>query len=283
MSYYHKYQFTSPEPIFATIKEELRSYFDSGAVDDTMFPIWLKTCLEKIGKASYDINQALICVDNHKARLPDDFFAMREAWMCADFSTDYRLPNSTYAQVKTTSIRLDDPDIYCNSCAECAAPDIIEAVYKTTQTVAFTVQKQFLLSPGNISNPSDLYCANYGSSSASSYDIRDNKFVTNFREGSVYIQYYSLSDDEFGSSMIPDDHYIKHYIDRYIRERIFYQLYQSTTDESFNQSRMKWKDAEKDRDEALILCNLETSKKTVHEKFRAMRRTLNRNRRFDIS
>ena len=28
MSYYYKYNFISPEPIYATVKEELKSYFD---------------------------------------------------------------------------------------------------------------------------------------------------------------------------------------------------------------------------------------------------------------
>ena len=30
MSYYYKYDFVSPEPLYATVKEELKSYFDTG-------------------------------------------------------------------------------------------------------------------------------------------------------------------------------------------------------------------------------------------------------------
>jgi len=53
MSYYYKYNFVSPEPIYSIVKEELKSYFDTGAVDDLMFPTYLflttSLLLEKLG------------------------------------------------------------------------------------------------------------------------------------------------------------------------------------------------------------------------------------------
>ena len=55
MSYYYKYSFISPEPLYATVKEELKSYFDTGAVDDLMFGTWTDKALRKLGKSSYSI------------------------------------------------------------------------------------------------------------------------------------------------------------------------------------------------------------------------------------
>ena len=55
MSYYYKYNFTSPEIVYSTVKEELKSYFDTGAVDDLMFPTYLDKCLRKLGRATYVI------------------------------------------------------------------------------------------------------------------------------------------------------------------------------------------------------------------------------------
>ena len=55
MSYYYKYNFVSPEPIFAEVKEELRSYFDTGMVDDILFPKYVEDCLKRLGRSSYKI------------------------------------------------------------------------------------------------------------------------------------------------------------------------------------------------------------------------------------
>ena len=83
MSYYYKYNFVSPEPLYATVKEELKSYFDTGAVDDLLFPTYLDKCLKKLGRTTYVISEQVLFIEDFEARLPDNFHAVREAWMCA--------------------------------------------------------------------------------------------------------------------------------------------------------------------------------------------------------
>ena len=63
MSYYYRYNFVSPEPIFAIVKEELKSYFDSGAIDSLLFPTWLSKCLDKLGKSSLYIVPTILHID----------------------------------------------------------------------------------------------------------------------------------------------------------------------------------------------------------------------------
>ena len=82
MSYYYKYNFISPEVVYSTVKEELKSYFDTGAVDDLLFPTYLDKCLRKLGRSSYVITEIPLYIENFEARLPDNFFAVREAWLC---------------------------------------------------------------------------------------------------------------------------------------------------------------------------------------------------------
>lgn len=286
MSYYYKYNFTSPEGIYANIKEELRSYFDSGAVDPTWFPIWVDKCLQKLGKSSYQINQALLHISNFEAVVPDDFTSVREAWMCTSIQKEVTLPNSEYVQVKATSTRLDTPDLYCNQCTECAVPDVIQAIFKTTHTVAFTTTKKYLLKPGNItpSNcPENLFCANMNSASLDSYDVRGNKFKVTFREGVVYLQYYAILYDKDGySNMIPDDFRVKEYIEAFIKQKIFEQIFNQTTDESFNQSQAKYQHYKQLADEAYIMADTENKKEDVYRKERAIKRTQNRNNRFNL-
>ena len=49
MSYYYKYDFVSPEPLYATVKEELKSYFDTGAVDDLIISYLSRQMSKKDG------------------------------------------------------------------------------------------------------------------------------------------------------------------------------------------------------------------------------------------
>ena len=72
MSYFYKHNFVSSNPLIARIKEELRSYFDTNMVDDTLFPKYIDYCLSKLGKSTYQINQTLLNVKEFKATLPED-------------------------------------------------------------------------------------------------------------------------------------------------------------------------------------------------------------------
>lgn len=283
MSVYYKQNFVSPEEIFALVKEELKSYFDTGAVDDSLFPRWTDECIKKLGKASYPINQTLLCLDGYEARLPDDFYKVREAWACTEYEKDYQLPNATYTQVKQESTRIDDPDVYCKQCTNCEFPDVIQAVYKTTNTVVFQYRKQYLLTPGNIYTacPQDLYCANYNSATDESYDIRDNKFVVTFRTGTVYLQYYSTQFD-CSNQLIPDEYRTQKFIELYLKQKIFEQLFNQCTDETYNQLREKSMMYKQMADEAYIMADTENKKEDVYRKQRAIRRVQDRFKRYDI-
>src|ERR1700743_3885815 len=80
-TYYYKYDFISPEPLFSIIKEELRSYFEAGAVDDAMFPVWMSSILKKLGKSTNAILETILFQKDFESKLPPDFHGVREAWL----------------------------------------------------------------------------------------------------------------------------------------------------------------------------------------------------------
>lgn len=297
MSYYYKYNFTSPEPIFATIKEELKSYFDSGAVDDLMFPTYVNKCLEKLGKGTYNITEEILYIENYEVRLPDNFYAVREAWLCADINgIPYRTANSFYSQAASTDTIQISPVISggvpcqnvectnpnCNG-TECM-PELIQAVYKTNNEINVSYRKMYLLKPGNISVRANcsLDCANFGSSSSDSFDIRDNKFVVNFKCGTVYLVFYATDYDDVGNQLIPDNHEIKDYIEHFIKFKVFETLSNQVNDETFNQLREKMTYYENASDEALILALTEMKKQTVYQKQNRIKQNLNRLNMYEL-
>lgn len=294
MSYYYKYNFVSPEPIFAIVQEELKSYFDSGAIDSLMFSTYLNKCLNKLGKGTYNIVPTILYIEGYEARLPDNFYSVREAWLCTSFdSTPYRDGNSFYSQAASTDTIQVSPvvsgGVPCTNsecttgCPECM-PELIQAVYKTNHEHTLTYRKQYLLKPGNISvrEHCSLDCANFGSSSADSFDIRDNKFVTNFSQGTVYLVMYATDYDNQGSQLIPDDFYVREYIEKYIKFKMFETLCNQVTDETFNQLQLKKQEAKQESDEAYILAESSIKKQTAYQKQNRIKQDLNRLNMYEL-
>lgn len=293
MSTYYRYNFISPDKLYAQVKEELRSYMESGTVDDALFPKWTNQCLQKLGMSSYPILPYLLNIQNYTARLPDGFHAIREAWGCSIWQESIQNASSLYQQVTdTTNVlitsRMDvgqmSKEIACDPCPDCPFPNMVKAIYKTTNTEIFTFRKEWLLTPGNINTacPKDLWCANWNSACEDSYDIRDNKFVTTFCEGLVYILYYSDGIDENDEQLIPDNYYIEEFIKAFLKQKLFEQIFNQTTDETFNQSQQKYTFYKQLSDEAYILADTENKKETVYRKMRAIKRTNRRNDRYDL-
>jgi len=293
MSYYYKYNFTSPEIVYSTVKEELKSYFDTGAIDDLMFPTYLDKCLRKLGRATYVISEQVLYIEDFQARLPDNFFAVREAWMCTTVDGyPYKTANSFYSQASSqTTIQVSpviSNGVPCNSnCPpdNCTCmPEIIQAVYKTNNEVNMAYTKKYLLKPGNISVRADcsLDCANFNSSSADSFDIRDNKFVTNFRSGVVYLIFYATEYDSVGNQLIPDNYRIREYIEAFIKYKVFETLTNQTNDETFNQLQQKLIYYKQLSEEAFIMADIEIKKQDVYAKQRRVVNDLNRFNMYEL-
>ena len=141
MSNYYRYRFTSTEKIYATVKEELKSYFDSGSVDDMMFPTYLDKCLRKLGKGTYSIAGTVLIIEDFEARLPDNFYSVREAWMCSPLEGfSYQSASSFYSQAASScTIQVAPMTINGHSCTnpqcvdgcDTCMPEVVQAVYKT--------------------------------------------------------------------------------------------------------------------------------------------------------
>ena len=296
MSYYYKYNFVSPDPTYAIVKEEFKSYFDTGAIDDLMFPTYLNKCLNKLGKGTYVIKEEVLYIEDFQARLPDNFFSVREAWMCTSVNGyPYRSANSFYSQAASTDTIQVSPTISgyraCSNtdctdeaCGGECMPQLIQAVYKTNNQTNLSYTKQYLLKPGNISvkKDCDLGCANFGSSAADSFDIRDNKFVTNFREGIVHLVFYATDYDENSNQLIPDNYRIKEYIEHFIKFKMIEQLTNQVNDETYNQLQSKMVYYKGLSDEAYILAETEIKKQDAYAKFRRIKQNLNRLNMYEL-
>jgi hypothetical protein len=311
MSYYYKYNFVSPEPVYSTVKEELKSYFDTGAVDDLLFPTYLDKALKKLGRTTFVISEEILYIEDFEARLPDNFYAVREAWMCTAVNGfPYQDANSFYSQAaNATTIQVspltiggtpcNNPGCQNSACDGTCMPNLVQAVYKTNNSTARQFTHEYLLRPGNISARQNCgvdYTNNWefyaqappihqftpGSASYDSFDIRDNKFVTNFRNGIVHLLFYATEYDDIGNQMIPDNYRIREFVEAFIKYKVFETLSNQINDETFNQIQQKMLYYKQLCDEAFIMADIEIKKQDAWTKQRRIKNDLNRFNMYEL-
>jgi len=163
-------------------------------------------------------------------------------------------------------------------------PDLIQVVYKTNNEIARSLHKQYLLKPGNVSvrEHCDLQCANFGSNAPDSFDIRDNKFVVNFRQGTVFLLMYATEYDEIGNQLIPDNYRIREFVEAFIKYKMFEILSNQTNDETFNQIQQKTLYYKQLADEAYIMADIEIKKQDVFAKQRRIIKDKNRLNMYEL-
>jgi len=308
MSYYYKYNFISPEPVYATVKEELKSYFDTGAVDDLLFPTYLDKCLRKLGRSSYVIAEVILEIRDFEARLPDNFFAVREAWRCSAIPVDTQDSGSFYSQATLTeNIQVRPLDVGGEPCSSpgCIDPNcngtctvIEQTIFKSTVSSAVNFRREYLLKPGSISahrnctvdyteawsftNQAQNREFTPGSSSYDSFDIRDNKFVTNFRDGIVHLLMYATEYDNIGNQMIPDNYRVREFVEAFIKYKVFETLSNQINDETFNQIQQKMLYYKQLHDESFIMADIEIKKQDAWAKQRRVKNDLNRFNMYEL-
>lgn len=269
MSIYYKQKFTSPQSIYSEVKEELKSYFTSGVIDDMMFPKWTEHCMKRFRKSAYKIEECVVEVKDFKAELPCGFHGVREAWMCTVVHA--RPIESATAEYYQKDCRVDIPQLgKCDTCfeteSECSTNYLV--THKITNTVLYSFKRTFLLRPGNISTLKHCGegCPNVSSQDANTFDIHDGNIVTNFREGKIHLIYYAdPSEDE---QMIPDDFWVQDYLRKNLIYMCFRQICNTITDETYNQVEKKKESAKQEQAEAFIIAETELKKQTSDEKIR---------------
>lgn len=274
VSYYYKYNFVSPESIYSEVKEELKSYFQTGVVDDLLFPRYTEDCLKVLGRSSYKINETILQLEGFTSKLPENFEAVRELWLITPHEISYRMPNSYYEQ---TSCLVSSTKDRCDPCENCA-PQEVRMTYKTTGTLIQKFTCHHLLKPGNIHarECSSFDNLNIFSDAIETYDIRDGKVITNFPEGFLYMVYYSLEYDKNDYQLVPDNIRIKNYLKAYLKYKCFETIYNNVSDETFKQVESKFIYYKREADEAKVMAETELKMQTLEQQIRATKRARNR-------
>jgi hypothetical protein len=229
--------------------------------------------------------------------------------MCTEIpGYPYQSANSFYSQAASQTTIQIAPIIsgtvpctnpQCTTGCPTCMPELIQAVYKTNNAIARSYRQEYLLKPGNISArnnceveysnawefyapPPTVHEFTPGSAGYDSFDIRDNKFVTNFRNGVVHLLFYATEYDNIGNQLIPDNYRIREFVEAFIKYKVFETLSNQINDETFQQIQQKLAYYKQLHDEAFIMADIEIKKQTPWEKQRRIKNDLQRFAQYEL-
>lgn len=280
-SYYYKYNFISPEPIYTEIKEELKSYFQTGVIDDILFPKYTEDCLKRLGRSSYKIEENIFRLEDFEATLPENFEAVRELYLVTSNNRSYQMPGACYEQA---TIRISPDRDRCSEERYCA-PNEIKVTYKTTGKILETYKCHHLLKPGNVHARENCSMDSYNfySDAMETFDIRGRKLVTNFPEGTLYMVYYTKAYDDNEYQLVPDNIRILDYLKAYLKYKCFENIYNNISDETLNQVERKMAMYKQEMWEAKAIAEVEIKKQTIEQQIRSVKTARRRLNKYDIS
>lgn len=314
MTPYYKMNFVSPSGLYAEVKQTLRSYFESGIVDDILFPQWTDHCLKKFKQSAFKIEDILLPICDYQTCLPEGFQSVREAWAVKSTTIGpVSSPNSLYYRTDCRVTNIDDncnecftgdsSPYHCDKCndfpcdhvnqfieASCTpCSDKYVVTHKTSGAIMLYFQHTHYLKPANShacgmchhASP-NLTPETMNLAGCNTFDIRDGKMFVDFPDGHVHLTYYSEVVDENQDQLVPDNFWVQDYIRKFLMYKTFEQVFHTTSDESFNQSQAKMMFYKVEQEQAFIVAETELKKETPWEKAHQIAITRHRYDRFNF-
>lgn len=201
--------------ILAEIKNKLKTYDQQGLLDELSIKNGITHNIKEFGGNIMNEYQMVLRVEKGKAKLPDNFWALKVAVKCEQEGY-VEAEKKKYAQSRIAYLEWTDIGDYYNylqgkPCLEsCDSKYITETLYfevpKKAYTFYYNQPTVLNLKPHIYTVRCEDKCPNLVSKSE--YDIsideNHNYISTNFNDGFVWLSYRGLPCDEKGEIVIPN-------------------------------------------------------------------------------
>ena len=242
--------FVSSASLFASIQEDLSSYDANNQLDPGRWHAWVKKIVSDLGVAAYEYKHALVWIKDYHGPLECDFQILDSAFWVRDDCCNGTIPPTGPIQFQGKSIIWDDTETACAqqepACGGCGTCD--QCNFRTCELSTFnqvTVREYVQGLPYTYNVPLEYplrvnqrvskgWCLPhsicFGSTAMNEITINNGEIFTNFVDGIVLLNYYTLPVDENGLPMIPNVPKIQLAIDQYIRWKAFENLWINNDD-----------------------------------------------------
>lgn len=221
------------EEFLAEFKSEKESYLAAGLIDDLSVYKWVTQALKPLGNNIMVLQDAVLDVKGYEARVPDNFFSLYAAYQCEPKSYYYKEEDKPILQNAIQWVEKVEQSVKWNSCELCCEEEeeklITEKVWMNDREVKFYYQRPKLLKLGRGFKRSACteHCRNLVvRDNPNEIVINGNVVYTNFKEGTIYLQYYGMELDEKGYVIIPELGLgeIEQYVTTYVNWKFYEKL-----------------------------------------------------------
>lgn len=217
----------------AEIISSLKQYDKAGILDRVSLYTSLYTGLKQFGQAACVKQDAVISIKNGKGELPGGFHSLLAAYRVSPASYYFKesarpsIINSLFYTERVVKSKEWDS---CNECCVTEGENIVsEKVYVNDEELFLYYSNPVRLSLSK-GFKKDYLASEYRKSVTpeceDEINIRNKTIDTNFKEGTIYIQFYGIEVDEDGLPVIPDTSkgFLSQYLESFIKARFFEQL-----------------------------------------------------------
>jgi|TARA_R110000822_G_scaffold6851_26_gene28751 hypothetical protein len=205
--------------IVAEIKNSLKQYDQNSLLDYIAINNWIKEGIKNFGGNIMDTNQITLIVENGRAKLPDNFWALKVAVKCEQEGyCEENGGTEKHVQSVVSYLEYTEIDDYYNFIAGRPCKEDADSKY-ITETLIFETPSGSKPYSFFYKNPKILHlkrhtyktrcttdCINLGAESEFeiSIDEKHNYISTNFNSGFITIVYRGLPCDNKGDLVVPE-------------------------------------------------------------------------------
>lgn len=246
------------ESLMADVTDDLETYEAEGLIDPSKYIKVAKKVNAELGVDVQQEKEVILTVENYKANLPNDFYLLNFALLCTKRRVTIETPTQKTEEVEIP-LCAPDPEpgpcgcsiVRTNGC--CSRYKLVQKI--KTETIEF--EEVDLL---NITTSSRKYCANgcknLGYDSINNAQIKGDYIYTNFCDGTIYLNYMGIMEDEEGSLLTVDHPLINDYYEYAIKERVLENIVLNRDASVADQYKLAVARAREERTRALLLRNM---------------------------
>lgn len=232
-----KYKYIKLSQLISSVALDLNQYSIANYIKEENLIKVVHKCNDKLGVRIHKSKQKLIDVKNYSAELPLDFWKLELAFATylEEIPDSSPLIPGNIVEYTTNPFTVPGGTIinnpkysYKDSCGNC----FWAVKYPTVENVK-VITKMIPLRLGvKIKPECTEYCPEDNKVGQFSIDLDDNRIITSFKEGQIFISYLgALEDEETGELLIPFHPLLNDYYEYSIKEKILEDVFLNSEDD----------------------------------------------------
>lgn len=222
------------EEFLAGIKNRFKQYDSAGLIDNMSVYENVVYAVKSLGLLVLEKSSTVIHIKNGKGKLPSGFSKLMSAVKCTPFEYNCEtepeniLQSQYFFKIKDVKRTAWNG---CNPCDEKHTEEIIvESVYfhgERKANIRYNNPIYLKLGTHTAKNMCEKECPNIKVKECPyEITIKGNTIYTNFAEGSIYLTYKGLEEDEEGQIIIPESDmgHVEKYVSSYVGSELMFQM-----------------------------------------------------------